>query len=140
MVLCLSELRQWVAEGKDGALRHRAGDRAAACVSRALGLFAEELSEHVGQPGGEEMAPYYNESFHQIDELSHQLLMLVETARSSAFQGEGGMLAYGWISECASKIKIAAEGQRQMIARAQLENTLKEELLYLEGAAWRRGA
>ena len=91
----------------------------------------------VANEGGECMISFCNESFRQIDELCCQLLMLVETARSSEFQGEGGMLAYGWISECASRIRMTAEERRQMLARAHLEDTLGEDLRRLNVVEWR---
>lgn len=91
----------------------------------------------VANEGGEGMASFYNESFRQIDDLCCQLLMFVETARSSEFQGEGGMLAYGWISDCASRIRMTAEERRQMLARAHLEDTMGEELRRLDVVDWR---
>lgn len=91
----------------------------------------------VANEGGEGMASFYNESFRQIDDLCCQLLMFVETARSSEFQGEGGMLAYGWISDCASRIRMTAEERRQMLARAYLEDTLGEDLRRLDVVDWR---
>ncbi len=78
------------------------------------------------------MALCYHESFRQIDELCRQLNILVETARSSEVQGAGGILAYRWIRDCASRIEMMAENRRQMLAQAQLENTLGEEIKRLD--------
>jgi hypothetical protein len=77
---------------------------------------------------GEHMVPAYNESFRQIDDLCVQLLLFVEAARLSESQGEGGILAYGFISECASRIRITAEEQRQKLARTQWRHAVGEDM------------
>jgi hypothetical protein len=76
----------------------------------------------------EHMVPAYNESFRQIDDLCVQLLLFVEAARRSESQGECGILAYGFISECASKIRITAEEQRQKLARTQWKHAVGEDM------------
>ncbi len=77
------------------------------------------------------MIPSCNERFREIDYLCCQLLVFVETARQSEFQGDGGILAYGFVSECASMIEAAAEKRRQLLAQAQLNETIDEEMTSL---------
>jgi len=137
VVLCSGELRRWMEERNDRIERHPADYRFAVADGPALGHVSGELAVDVANEGGESMAAYYNESFRQIDQLCCQLLMLVETVRTSEFQGEGGMLAYGWISECASRIRMTAEERRQMLARAHLEDTLSEDPWRLDVGDWR---
>jgi hypothetical protein len=74
------------------------------------------------------MVPAYNESFWQIDDLCVQLLLFVEAARLSESQGEGDILAYGFISEYASRIQITAEEQRQKLARIQWRHAVGEDM------------
>jgi hypothetical protein len=69
------------------------------------------------------MVAAFNESFRQIDDLCAQLLLFVEAARLSESRGEG-ILAYGFISKCASRIRFSAEERRQDLARTQWEQAL----------------
>lgn len=73
------------------------------------------------------MIPVCSEKFREIDYLCCQLLLFVETARASESQGEGGILAYGFVSECASMIEAAAQKRRQLLAQAQLEKAIGED-------------
>jgi hypothetical protein len=137
-ICCLRESRRWLEEGSDRIQRRLAGDRCAFGDGSAAGIDSEGLTVNVANEGGKSMASFYNESFHQIDELCCELHMLVETARSSELQGDGGMLAYGWISECAARIRMNAEERRQLLARAHLEETLSDDLNCLDVVGWRR--
>jgi hypothetical protein len=67
------------------------------------------------------MVPAYSEGFQQIDDLCVQLLLLVEAARRPEFRGDGEILAYGRINDCASRIRMSAEERRQDLARTQWE-------------------
>jgi len=74
------------------------------------------------------MIPTCYKNFREIDYLCCQLLLFVETARETESHGEGGILAYGFVSECASRIEAAAEKRRQLLAQAQLNKTMDEDM------------
>jgi|WetSurMetagenome_2_1015567.scaffolds.fasta_scaffold03307_2 hypothetical protein len=65
------------------------------------------------------MGYVYNESIHQVVELCCELITLAHDAYSSESQGEESILTYTLISNCASRIQMAAENRRWALAQAQ---------------------
>ena len=71
----------------------------------------------------------YCESVQKSDSLYGlccELLRFAEAARLSEVEGQGSILTYGYISACASRIRITAEARRDMLARTQWEHASNE--------------
>jgi hypothetical protein len=70
----------------------------------------------------------YHKNFRQIDDFCDQLLQFIEVARRFEAEGKDVMLTYGFISACASQIRLTAEERRRALAHAQYEQVLTEDL------------
>lgn len=65
------------------------------------------------------MRPVNEETIRQMVDLCSMLLVLADKACTSESNGEGSILAYSLVSECASWIQSAAEERRHSLARHQ---------------------